>query len=233
MKTFKYDEHLSWLSSIKSLLGNDIRRESRGTYSGLDKKVVNEFLSQFDFIRGYHGCRPENIGSYYSEGLVPLCAETANSWVRAFFAKKYPEVEEKIITDAIESSRSGLDVREGRAYFELDRKTLVDGCEDYFRYGSEYILGIFGDIESATRYSFKESLQEIGQPTVFICDIPFNLIPNYTVDLARCLIGEACDENRNGHYRRKGSDFGFSIYKTLPAELIIEHYHPENMVNPL
>lgn len=233
MKVFKYLNYEFWMPNIKTLLGGHISEIEDGNYFEFDKLVVDSFLSQFRYMRGFHGCCPINVDSYYDKGITPLCFRNANKWIKSFFSEKFPEVENKIIIQSIDEMSNELNIRENRVYFVLDDKFLISECGHYLLYGSEYILSVFATIESKTRKSFREHLLNIGQPTIFICNIPIELISEGTKkELAQCLIRKICSENRNNSPQKENLNFGFPIYNTLPSTQIINHYHPQNIIDP-
>ena len=170
---------------------------------------------------------------YYEKGLTPLNPNDANTWIWSFFGKKFPDLKEEIITQSINEMMQELNVRENRIYFVLDDQFLIIECGHYLLYGSEYILGVFATIESKTRESYREYLMVVGQPTIFVCDIPFDLLSDSTkLELAQLMIRKTCKEQYNS-YEHNHTDFGFMIRNILPPDRVVKHFHPQDISSPL
>ena len=60
-ETFEYLDYEFWLPVVKKLLGDHLSKIESGNYLNFDKLIVDKFLTQFNYLRVFHGCRPENI----------------------------------------------------------------------------------------------------------------------------------------------------------------------------
>lgn len=95
------------------------------------QSVLSErLLSAFTHLRAYHGCRPKEKDNYREIGLVPLDVNRACNSVREIFnSSKFPELSSAIVDNAIASRPT--ENREGRVFFEADKRFLLEHCGHY------------------------------------------------------------------------------------------------------
>lgn len=178
---------------------------------------------------------PGTCPHYYEKGLLPLDPEAARSAVKGhFLAGNFPELTEVDLDAAIEDTT--LETREGRTYFNLDERFIIEHCGHYLLYGSEYATGIAASLDrnkTGRTKDYKKSLKNIGKPTMFICDVPWNMISESAKgELTRTFIAELFHHLKTSSYRPTMIDFGFSIRRPLSPMQIAGHYHPEGVRDP-
>lgn len=218
-------DDLSWLDEI--IFG------SRGLWIDSKEYLADKFSDHFRAFRAVHGTRAIDLASYYSEGLIPHSPEKIRARARKIFlVESFPEVTPTMMDEAIDEVHNGTDV--GRVFFSGNETKLVEHCAHYMLYGSENIVGIAARLDGYRDY--RQVLKKFGTPTVFVCDIPLELIEHYTLqEFAGIALEMVFQELLDGEVYswEEMSDAALCIHHRLPPECIIGHYHPENLRDPL
>lgn len=82
----------------------------------------------FDGVKVFHGCRPDSVESYYSQGLLPLDAEMGKRIAMSIFlSDRFPELSVQDIENAAE--RANGKWRHGHLYLSLDERFLVQNAD--------------------------------------------------------------------------------------------------------
>ncbi|WP_260292398.1 hypothetical protein [Sedimenticola hydrogenitrophicus] len=215
----------SWLEEIVHRVRNE----------AFDMKslLANRLRERYSAIRAVHGTRTDDVERFYGEGLKPLQPEKFHRQARLLFLQgKFPELNESSLQAAIH--QVGSDLREGRVYFEANEEMLLTYCGHYMIYGSEYLTSLAAQIGSKRDY--RQVLTTYGKPTVLVCDVPLELISDYTLEEFSGWSLEALFQEL-----LEGSDFqinpsrgaGFCIRSRLDPHCIVGHYHPESIRDPL
>lgn len=225
-----YSDDISWLEDV-------VRSVNPGAADGdLEGKLTSCLKKYYSAVRAFHAGCPRDVSSYYERGLLPLDSQAARLAVKShFLAGDFPELTETDLDAAIEDT--SLETREGRIYFNLDERFLIEHCGHYLLYGSEYATGIAASLNrnrGDRTLDYKKSLKSIGEPTMFICDVPWNLISDDTKgELTRTFIAELFRHLKTPSYRPTMIDFGFSIRCHLPPAQIAGHYRLEGVRDPI
>jgi len=129
-------------------------------------------------LRAVHGTRTSDLGTFYKGGLKRLQPEFFHDQAREIFLNgDYPELSEEKLQDAI--TAVGSELRSGRVYFEANENMLIDLCGHYMLYGSEYLICIAANLDGPRDY--RQVLKTRGVPTLFICDVPLELLSERTL----------------------------------------------------
>jgi len=86
----------------------------------------------------------------------------------------------------VTATEVGADIREGRVYFCLDERALIDDAGHYLIYGSEYLCSIAACLcriitaRDGWAQDYRDVLKRRGTPTVFVCDVPVVVLPSFT-----------------------------------------------------
>lgn len=262
---FNYPRPDSWEAAISEMVSNlketilDIcgrdcdmlnldKLDTGNDYDILDI-LVDRFRKRYHAFRAAHLTRTNDLSQFYKKGLRYLRSEEIKDKTLSFFSNKnLDRVSEKSISDAVKKHIKG---REGYLCFMLDdERALNDPSETpYLDYGSEVLLVI---VEEAIENEYKKDnkdipeilenktksvkiLNKIGDPTVFICDIPIEFISiAYLKDFIKQMLYYIFKKNSNYILNKnsmKPSDifhgYGLEIHHDLPKENIIGHYHPK------
>jgi hypothetical protein len=114
----------------------------------------------------------------------------------------------------------------GRLYVCADDQPQLDRIGHYMLYGSEWITALLG-------FSAHRTLRRRGVPTMVEIDLPFNLAtPNTRHEFARKLLQEWVRLVVNAPTFVPKLDFTVILRVDLPAQMIVGHYHPEQLKCP-
>lgn len=260
MDVWHWQDYMSWKDIIWSLLDDVIDDNVRQAFlefppeyvvsddlGWLDKIVLQvkgeewdtkELLAgriwgYFRAFRAAHGTRLNTTDSIYTDGLKPLESEDFHTKARKIFLKgAFPELEEAHLQTAIVDV--GTETREGHVYFEASEQFLINYCGHYMIYGSEYLAAIAAHLKGHQDY--RKILKSIGKPTIFVCDIPLEILSDYTIlEFAGCALAKIFQELLDGEEFEPEDDFGssLSIRTCLLPEYIAGHYHPVIHRDPL
>lgn len=195
--------------------------------------LTDRLVRRFTCLRAVHGTRTDDVGSFYKQGLLPLDPEASHKHVQHIFLNgAFPEINASDIEKAI--AAVGHTSRAGRVYFEANERMLLEHCGHYLHYGSEYVAAIAAHLSGPRDY--RQVLKTQGRPTVFVCDVPLDLMSWKTVrEFAGTALEYIFEE------LLVGSDYvpdpwrsaGFPIHKPLPESCIVGHYHPSGVRDPL
>ncbi len=104
--------------------------------------IVPEFISRFTtyygYFKGFHGCRPLTLSSYYEQGLVGQ----NSAELFAIFREIFSDVPQDKIDRVVEQfSDRGLRER-GAIWFVGDDASLIEDCGHYAIQGSEFLMAL-------------------------------------------------------------------------------------------
>lgn len=218
-------DDLTWLNSIiYRVEGDDCDTKT---------ELAMRLPERFDCIRAYHGARPVDVASYYTDGIRIMDPYEAEQRARdVFLSGKFPELNADDVARAIEKVPRYLE--EGRAYFEASRRELEKFCGHYMLYGSEFVTGVAAGLRGPRDY--RQALKEIGTPTVFTCDVPLSMLTfSCLKDFAGTTIASIFEQILEPQYRHPPAGQGscLTIRQTLPPEFIVGHHTPEALRDPL
>lgn len=225
-------DDLSWL--------DDIIFDVTGEMCNIKDLAADRLSSEYRAFRGAHGTRTDDLAQFYESGLRFLRAEEVENRARSIFlngrSKYATEIRLQQAIDEIEArKRSGA--RDGHLYFcanERDLITRSGGAGHYLIYGSEYLYCLGMRVTSTS--DAQKILKGIGRPTMFVCDIPMELVSLYTLqEFAGSMIEYLFCELVDGleaHALSPGSGSGFSLTTDLSASHIVGHYHPMSIFDP-
>lgn len=217
-------DDLSWLNEIVQ----------RATGVELDSKTVlaNRIEREFKCFRACHATRASDLTSYYRDGLRPLDPARIQERAREIFLSgEFPELCENDLTSAIQAV--GTDLRAGHVFFEANERLLIKQAGHYLLYGGEYLVALAAHLGRVQDY--RQTLKRFGTPTMFVCDIPIELMSGYTIAEFAGSALEALFEHLlegDGYERDGWRGAGFPILHPLPAENIVGHFEPSGIRDP-
>lgn len=218
-------DDLSWLDNI--VYGVHGREVDSKTL--LSRRLKRRYRA----IRAVHGTRTSTVESYYNQGLLPLAPQEFHNHAREIFLTgEYPELSEAHLQAAI--AAVGSDLRERRIFFEANEEMQIAHAGHYMLYGSEYLVAIAAHLGDGRDY--RQVLKMRGEPTLFVCDVPFDLIGHRTLmefagDALESVFQELLD-GRN-FVRDPWRGAGFCIHEALSAAHLVGHYHPVIRYDPI
>ncbi|MGH6709856.1 MAG: hypothetical protein ACREEK_12880 [Bradyrhizobium sp.] len=176
-------------------------------------------------IRTYHGCRTEDAGSYFRDGLLVHRNEALKVRARAI-VDAHPELE--YMKDTLEQRMAEKDTAhdEGRAYVVVSDESLLKFGGHYMIQGSEWIMSLFDGYG-------QRFLRAAGAPTLIEIDLPFSR----TLDgdrraFAKGMLMEWTRLTCNGEEWIAPIDISFLLFEDLPASCIVGHTHPATVRDP-
>jgi|GEM_PF-704549 len=178
----------------------------------VEVKLTSTFnlSKEYTHIRGYHGCRPLDVETYYLNGIKPL---TKNDMLlETLHRLKGTYIDDKKIRNAFEKRwQSELSSEEG-IWFTVSTEELLNSGH-YMIYGSEFIQAVAADLLS------HDLLKNHGIPTIFSIDIPLS---NISVDWLQCLESNIIQKNTSG---------GYHTNSPILATNVISHIHPNKIID--
>jgi hypothetical protein len=244
-----YEEPATWMPLVHDFLGPQLRpgglawRRKRRLdrmeiddpdwlrllASGLTVKldaVEEEFTSLLRSwnVLGYHGCRPQDLTPYFTNGIKALDpSELMQSLHDAVEQANIPDLGEVILA----LGRTRLNQHTNSiVYFVLDQRHLLDFSGHYLIYGSEWLCSVFAKSRAL--------LLSSGVPTLLKVRFPLGYVS--TSDrrqLARHLLHEWTRLSTMRLQESRSVDFSFAVRDRIPAEMIVGHSHPSSINDPL
>jgi hypothetical protein len=176
-------------------------------------------------IRTYHGCRTDDAGSYFNQGLLVHRKTRLKAQAMAII-ESHPELHymKAMLDEAIAEIDNTQD--EGRSYVVVSDDGLLKDSAHYLIHGSEWVMSLFDDYGRAF-------LRRIGAPTLLEIDLPFAVTHSadrraFAEDLLQEWTRLAC----NGQEWTAPIDFTFWLAQDLPPAHIVGHSHPAALRNP-
>lgn len=174
-------------------------------------------------IRTYHGCRTDDAGSYFRDGLLTHDRERmrALAIIEAHEELHYfkPQFDRAIAEVDNEHDH-------GKAYVILSDEAMLRDSAHYLVHGSEWIMSLFDECG-------RRILRGLGAPTFIEIDLPAVMTHGNDRDqFARVMLMEWTRLACNGHDWSAPVDFSFLLIRDVPPAHIVGHHHPAKMTDP-
>ncbi|MBF0261120.1 MAG: hypothetical protein HQL97_04655 [Magnetococcales bacterium] len=195
------------------------------------KGNIDDHLEQFSMalessvMRIYHGCRTEDAGIYFRNGLLPHDQAILEQRLEAILAR-HPELE--VFRANFEQRINNIgEIDKGCLYGVIDDTCLLERAAHYLIYGSEWLCAVL-------REDGRHVLKEIGAPTLLEVDLPLYLASKSDRrELACALFTEWTRQVCNKPTQHHQIDFTFAIHSSIPSSCIVGHRHPKTLIDPL
>lgn len=169
-------------------------------YSNID------IIKKFTHIRAFHGCRTNDLYSYYTHGIKPLTKEWSYEQLQTILKTKPNLTQDKILTTLNKNW-----TEPNRVWFAITKEELLYRSGHYLLYGSELINAVLSE------FDLRDELKKTGIPTLFSCDVPL-------YDIGEVFLNNII-ENLS---KRKSLDHSaFMILGKLSPEHVVSHEHPD------
>ncbi|MEZ0472437.1 hypothetical protein [Luteimonas salinilitoris] len=214
-------DDLGWLDEIVAA--------QTGALISTKHLLADRIEKYYGAIRAFHGARPIDPTNYRVQGLKVLDGPSKIAYLQQLFEGAGQSVSDEVLLRAVE--RVGTDYRAGRVYFEANSRFLQRHCGHYMLYGSEYLNAIAAHISERHR----AVLRQVGTPTVFVCNVPLStLCHGQIVDYAGMALQALFVSRQLDHFEHAGEHeaSGLMIQQDLPADCIIDHFHPTRLYDP-
>lgn len=138
----------------------------------LRRRCCNYFRETYSQVAAYHACRPTDIKSYLSKGIIPANPEALIEKAKLYFN------ETDAVTAAVkEIGKDYLDHgRDKIGFFISMTGSLESGYSHYLRDGSE----LFQCIASRLGDWAVQKISKEGKPTLFQCALPISWLDDFT-----------------------------------------------------
>lgn len=193
-------------------------------------RVLSALRSVYSGARGFHGCRPRNLGSYYQDGIRVADFSTLDAWARTIFlTDEFREITPAAIDTAI-ARISTVDQQVVHAI--LDDRVLIHYAGHYLVYGSERVCAIAAALSRTGSTDYRQVLKRFGRPTIFEASLPWNTFTEHTLEnLARRVREHLSIVKRTG--LPPEMDFTVTLRQMISPTQILSHYHPDVVIDPL
>lgn len=193
-RVFVWENKMSWFEKIIKIIFNnfsinilnDLIFSKMLNPNNIFENIMNElnyseFESQFNeillntwsFYRTYHATRVNNISTYLLHGIRP---KTINELNNIFYSKLESHVKRDVIKKTIHKLSAMYDEQDEKVFLSIDKQHLINHCNHYLNYGSEYILTGISLLNDSRDILKKVIVQENSQPVIFECEIPVEII---------------------------------------------------------
>lgn len=247
-KVLDWRNRRSWLVSIRHYAGHVLTAELRQrlaqerpecwsddlSWLPDSEYILPEFVGSltgyYTHFKGFHGCRPSSVSSYYEHGLLGQNSDLLCDMFREIFSDVPQEDVESIITQFAARSNS----ERGATWLVGSDKFLIEQCGHYLIQGSEYLMALaahLGRSPSGEDYRFR--LRQYGVPTILEVDVPVKLVPGVQqVEVAKTILSEW-----GQLATRRLLPFGdtppcYVVRQDIPPECVRDHYHPARIIDP-
>lgn len=247
-KVFDWRQRRSWLASIRHYAGHILTTELRhhlaqrrpecwaDDFSWLpdSEYVLPEFTlsltNYYTHFKGFHGCRPLDLRSYYERGLVGQNSEFLCDVFRDIFSDVPNEEIENVIHQFADRSSS----EKGTMWLVGCDTFLLEECGHYLIQGSEYLMALAANLKRPQSFEdYRFRLRNYGIPTILEVDIPVKLLSaTQHNEIAKMILSEW-----GQLAARRLLSFGddppcYVVRQKIPPECLRNHYHPELIVDP-
>ncbi|WP_157516682.1 hypothetical protein [Methylosinus sp. LW3] len=180
---------------------------------------------EFSILRTFHGCRTDDAGSYFREGLRLHDRDAMKQRLIAIVDQN----------DELAGMRTRLDISIaevditldiGRLFVVADDTALLERAAHYLIYGSEWITAVLG--------RGRHVLLKTGVPTMIEVDLPLSVAtPATRIAFARKMLSEWTRRTCNLPDWHAPIDFSFCLHENIPPAWVVGHSHPVQLRDPL
>lgn len=232
---FVVSDDLSWL--------DDVIEEVTGERPNIKMETADRLMGEYRAFRMYHATRTNDLSSYYQNGLRFLSNIDIEDRARSFFMNgTHPQVTEETLSNAIQELNSGSFTYRSdltpSVYCCADARdftTTSGGCGHYLDFGSEYLYNL--GIRLIGPHRAQEVLRSHGSPTIFVIDVPMDLIRQSTITEFAGSILEymfcSLSDELEAYSLSPGSGSGVILREAITAEAFVGHFHPEEFPHHL
>lgn len=209
-----WDDH-DWLA----VLGRCVK----GSFECLTDSLADALLGSV--VRTYHGCRTDDAGSYFRDGLLVHNRDRLKARAAAII-DAHPELH--YMKDRLDRAIAelGNEIDHGKAYVVVSDEALLDYSAHYLIHGSEWIMSLFHE-------DGRSILRSIGAPTLIEIDLP--LAVTHSLDrraFAEDMLQEWTRLACNGREWVAPINHTFFLWRDVPPECVVGHTHPAAITNP-
>lgn len=247
-KTLDWRNRRSWLASMRHYAGDIITPQLRNHIAStrpecwsddlswlpdaddLLDAFVEALITYYTHFKGFHGCRPLRLRSYYEQGLVGQDSALLAQSFREIFVDAPPAELDRALREL--SGRAGGE--QGKVWLVGSEEFLLRECGHYMIQGSEMLMSLaarLGVSSSGEDYRFR--LRQYGVPTILEVDIPVSLIPSpQHYEVARTMLSEWGQLSARRALRMGSIPPCYVVREAIPPQCICSHHHPARIHDP-
>lgn len=192
-------------------------------------EFVSCLAGHYTHFKGFHGCRPPKLASYYEHGLLGQSSTRLCEAFREIFSDVPKSDVENVITKFAERG----DRERGAIWLSADDKSLIKTCGHYVIQGSEYLMALAANLgQSPHGEDYRFRLRRYGIPTILEVDLPLRLVPvEQHVEVAKMILSEWGQQAAQRPLSLRDEPC-YVIRDDIPPECVRGHYHPERILDP-
>ncbi|MCK9397150.1 MAG: hypothetical protein M0Q44_16365 [Methylobacter sp.] len=223
----------------KAVLNDDIRlyiNENPAEYCESDdmsflpdedviESLIDYFKKYYTAIKLFHGCKPIDVGDYYTKGILVQDSERLYKLASVIFS----DVNEEELRRAFKKTNDQHS-EIGSVFFTSNDEVLVKYSGHYLIRGSEFIQALAIEISNSN-----VNLKKIGVPTIFEVNIPISIFPNEDIKKVICpLVADWGNQLLKNDLEETNADNEtcFEIKQSINPSYIVNHYHPNKIEDP-
>lgn len=183
----------------------------------------------YSAYKGFHGCRPDSLASYYAKGITGQ----AGDLIVARFREIYADIQADRLDRAIREFESRGNQERGKTWFLADDQSLLRTCGHYMIQGSEFLMALAANLgHGPGGEDLRMRLRASGVPTIIEVDLPSALVPPIDrLHVAKLVLsewGQIVARRKLGG----GDEPCYVIREPIPPECIHGHTHPRQIRDP-
>lgn len=188
------------------------------------KSLIDSFKIYYSAIKLFHGCKPINVGDYYTKGILVQDSEKLYKLASVIFS----DVDGEELGTAFRKINDQYN-ENGSVFFTSNDEVLVKNSGHYLIRGSEFIQALAIEI-----YNSSVNLEKIGVPTIFEVNIPISIFPNEDIKKVICpLVADWGNQLlKNDPEEAIYDETCFEIKQSIDPAYIVNHYHPNKIEDP-
>lgn len=225
-----FKKHPGYISSAPPAWLDKLIAESGQTFDEtIAQLLAKRLVDVFSAVRLYHACRPKDIGSFLERGLRPFNLAEYEVLALEIFCFPLTSI---VPADLVRAAIAEVDgaARAGLLYLALDDRHLLENAAHYLESGSEYLQTVAVKLENLTSRDHLGVLRNYGTPTVFVADIPLQLLDSETHEyLANAMLSAVFLKRRSEEAPKL--DFTVTLRQPANARYIVHHYHPTTLTD--
>jgi hypothetical protein len=202
---------------------------ARQLSDGAAAQAAERARQRFTALRAFHAARPVDTESYHRKGIAPLDRAGWSDLVEECFLSQVSDPQ--LVAAILQARDTQFELADGRIHFTFDERLLNERDGYTLIYGSLSLLAVAIRIDKQFGTDLKSTLRARGEPAVFVCDVPLELIEDHELVGLLSSLHEA-----HVHAKASGAlpspfSFHFSIPYALPPRAVVGHHRPDRVMD--
>ncbi len=181
--------------------------------------------AHWSHIRVYHACSPQNVETYYRNGIVPSSIKKLDEYAKKILCQYADPATISII---LKYMHCHYDEADERVFVAIDKNHLRTFCGHHLLFGSEYFLCcamILGTMTGKLKDILEHiKTKTITMPTLLSCDVPMEYVPTDVInEISAIILAEGFRMLMSPMYTPPSRRFGFGMSRIIPSSWISKH----------